>query len=208
MNKKIKIVLIANTANFFKSFMLYHIEQLSIKYELIILCNDADKLKKVIPSNVSLKNIKFKRGLNFFNDMISFFVTLFFYLKIRPNLSISFTPKIGFIVSIVSFFTRTKYRIHWYTGQIWVNKKGLSRFFFKFIDKFIFLFSSKVLIDSPGQRKFLLKEKIILKEKSIVIHKGSVGGVDIKKFKFDRKKRIKLRKKYSISDNCFVFLYK
>ena len=92
MNKKIKIVLIANTANFFKSFMLYHIEQLSIKYELIILCNDADKLKKVIPSNVSLKNIKFKRGLNFFNDMISF-LRHYFYLKIRPNLSISFTPK-------------------------------------------------------------------------------------------------------------------
>ena len=46
MNKKIKIVLIANTANFFSVFMLNHIEQLSKKYQVFICCNDVNKLKK------------------------------------------------------------------------------------------------------------------------------------------------------------------
>ena len=46
MNKRFKIVLIANTSNFFNVFMLNHIEQLSKKYDLFICCNDADKLKK------------------------------------------------------------------------------------------------------------------------------------------------------------------
>ena len=207
MSKKIKIVLIANTATFFKSFMLSHVKQLSKKYELIIICNDIDKLKKFVPNSVLLKNIKFKRGLNFFNDLISFFVTLFFFLVIRPDLSISFTPKIGFIVSIVSFFVRAQHRIHWYTGQIWVTKKGLPRILYKSIDKFIFSLSHKVLIDSLAQRKFLIREKVVSVDKSVVLHKGSVGGVDIKKFKFDIQKKVKFRRKFSISKNSFVFLY-
>ena len=59
MNKKSKIVLIANTSSFFNSFMINHIKHLSKKYELFICCNDTYKLKKFIPNNVSLKNINF-----------------------------------------------------------------------------------------------------------------------------------------------------
>ena len=124
MSKRFKIVLIANTSNFFNVFMLNHIEQLSKKYDLFICCNDADKLKKKIPSNVLLININFKRSISLFHDIAAFFITLFFFLKKRPNLSISFTPKIGFMVALASFAVRTPNRIHWFTGQIWAKKKG------------------------------------------------------------------------------------
>jgi glycosyltransferase involved in cell wall biosynthesis len=207
MKKKLKIVLVANTSNFFNSFMLNHIEQLSKKYDLFLCCNNAYKLEKLIPRNVSLITINFKRGISLINDISAFLVTLFFFLKNRPNLSISFTPKIGFIVSLISFATRTPKRIHWFTGQIWSKKKGLSRIFYKLIDKIIFVLSSIVLIDSPSQKKFLIKEKIISANKSFVLHKGSVGGVDTKKFKFNIQKRTKMRKYYSISKNTFVFLF-
>jgi glycosyltransferase involved in cell wall biosynthesis len=207
MNKRFKIVLIANTSNFFNVFMLKHIEQLSKKYDLFICCNDADKLKKKIPGNVSLINIDFKRNISLFHDIVAFFITLFFFLKKRPNLSISFTPKIGFMVALASFVTRTPNRIHWFTGQIWANKKGFVRMFYKLIDRLIFSFSHNVLIDSFSQRNFLITEKIVSSNKSIVLHKGSVGGVDVIKFMFNKKKRIKLRKQYSISKNTFVFLY-
>jgi glycosyltransferase involved in cell wall biosynthesis len=207
MNKKFKIVLISNTSNFFSAFTLKHIEQLSKKYNLFICCNNPVMLKKKVPNNVSLININFKRNINFFHDIIAFFSILFFFLKERPNLSISFTPKIGFMVAIASFITRTPNRIHWFTGQIWANKKGFAKVFLKLIDKIIFFLSHKVLIDSISQKKFLIKENVISIKKSFVFNKGSVGGVNIRKFKFDKKKRIQLRKKYSISKNTFVFLY-
>ena len=207
MNKKFKIVLIANTSNFFNVFMLNHIEQLSKKYDLFICCNDADKLKKKIPSNVSLININFKRSISLFHDIVAFFITLFFFLKKKPNLSISFTPKIGFMVALASFVARTPNRIHWFTGQIWAKKKGFVRMFYKLIDRLIFSLSHNVLIDSFSQRNFLIIEKIVLSNKSHVLHKGSVGGVDVIKFRFNKQKRIRLRKQYSISKNTFVFLY-
>ena len=207
MNKKFKIVLIANTSNFFNVFMLNHIEQLSKKYDLFVCCNDADKLKKKIPSNVSLININFKRSISLFHDIVAFFITLFFFLKKKPNLSISFTPKIGFMVALASFVARTPNRIHWFTGQIWATKKGFVRMFYKLIDKLIFSLSHKVLIDGFSQRNFLIMEKIVSSNKSIVLHKGSVGGVDVKRFSFNKQKRIRLRKQYSVSKNTFVFLY-
>ena len=207
MNKKSKIALISNTPNFFTAFTLKHIKQLSKKYNLFICCNAPDKLKKIIPNNVSLINLNFKRNISFFHDIVSFLLTLFFFLKERPKLSISFTPKIGLMVGIVSFIARTPIRIHWFTGQIWANKEGFTKIILKSIDKIIFFFSHSVLIDSISQRKFLIKENVVSIKKSIVFHKGSVGGVDIKKFQFNKQKRIQLRKKFFISKNTFVFLY-
>ncbi len=207
MNKNSKIFLIANTPNFFSNFMLNHIKKLNKKYKLFIFCNDAHNLKKSIPGEVSLNNINFKRGLNVLYDVKAFFVTLFFFIKIKPNISISFTPKIGLIVAVASFIARTPKRIHWFTGQIWETKTGFLKHFYKFIDKIIFYLSHKLLVDSISQRKFLIKEKVVSLNKSTVIHKGSVGGVDTKKFIFNKKKRNQMRNNYLIPNDTFIFLY-
>ena len=207
MSNRLKIVLISNTSNFFNAFMLNHIEQLSKKYDLFVCCSEAHKLKKITPNNVSLINMNFKRGINIFHDIFAFFLTLIFFLKTRPTLSISFTPKIGFMVAIASFISMTPKRIHWFTGQIWVTRTGLKRLFYKLIDKLIFSLSNTVLIDSISQKNFLIKENVVSKNKSNVVHKGSVGGVDVQKFKFSIKIRNKLRNHLSISNETFVFLY-
>ena len=207
MKKKIKIAIISNTSNFFKSFMLKHIKILSKSYELTIFCHTAHKLKSDVPRNVSLIDINFRRGISIFNDIIAFLLLIFFFLKNRPAISISFTPKIGFIVLLSAFLTRIPLRIHWFTGQIWCTKKGVVKKFYKFIDKLIFFLSTRVLVDGLSQKKFLIKEKVISEKKSTVLQKGSVGGVDLEKFKLDKKKRIIMRKKYSISQKTFVFLF-
>ena len=61
MNKRFKIVLFANTSNFFNVFMLNHIEQLSKKYDLFICCNDADKLKKKNSRKCFIDKYKFQK---------------------------------------------------------------------------------------------------------------------------------------------------
>lgn len=205
--KKKKIVFIANSPDFLKIYLLKHIEFLSRKFALYVCCKNADQLKGFVPRNIILISINFERGISFFNDINSFFKTLFFFLKIKPNLSISFTPKVGFVVAMTAFITRVPNRIHWFTGQVWVWEKGLKKFLFKLSDRLIYKLCNSVLIDSYPQKKFLIKEKVILNNKSTVLHKGSVGGVDMKKFKFNKKIRINLRKSLLISRNTYVFLF-
>ncbi len=113
----------------------------------------------------------------------------------------------GLLVSLCSFISKTPHRIHWFTGQIWVKRRGVIKIFYKLIDKLISFLSNDILIDSISQKNFLIKENIISKNKAIVLHKGSVGGVDIKKFKFNQIKRDRIRKQFLISKKTFVFLY-
>ena len=207
MNNKKKIILISNTCNFFNVFMLNHIKYLSYEYVLCICCKNAQLLRKKVPKNVLLIDVNFNRNISLFNDIISFFSLLIVFLHHRPNFSISFTPKVGLMVAIISLITNTPKRLHWFTGQVWANSKGLKRIFFKLTDRLIFYFSHSVLVDGLSQRRFLIKEKVISKNKSTVLHMGSVGGVDIERFKINIKKRARLRKKLSINKKTFVFLY-
>ena len=123
MKKKIKIALIATTDSTFKSFMLTHIKRLSKDFNLLICCNNVLSIKKLVPKNVSLHNINFVRKPNLLIDIFSFFSLLYFFLKNKPYLTISLTPKAGFLTALASFIASVSYRIHWFTGQLWVTKK-------------------------------------------------------------------------------------
>ena len=107
------------------------------------------------------------------------------------------------MAAIASLIIRIPNYIHWFTGQIWVTKTGFSKKIYKFIDKIIFTLSDRVLVDSFSQRRFLIRENIITRQKSSVLFRGSVGGVDIVKFKFNKNKGKELREKYSIKKNTF-----
>ena len=207
MKKKATIVLIATTYLTIRSFMLRNIRELNDHYNILIFCNNAISLRKLVPKKVLLTNINFKRKPNLISDLSTFFILLYYMIKFRPNLSISISPKAGFLTALSSFIARVPYRIHWYTGQLWVTKKNFPRFFFKILDKLIFYFSNHVLVDSFSQKKFLILNNIISKKKSTVLLNGSVGGVNIKKFKFLKTNRSFLRKKLNIEKNNFIFLY-
>ena len=207
MKKKQTIALIAITASTINSFMLRHIEILSKDYNLLIFCNDTSLIRKKIPKNVLMININFKRQLNLIFDFVSFLSLLYFLVKYRPHLTISITPKAGLITAISSFIARVSYRIHYFTGQTWVTKKGFVRFIYKISDRIIFKLSHHVLMDSSSQKKFLISNNIISHDRSTVLLHGSVGGVNTKKFKYKKTTRDLLRKKLQISKNDFTFLY-
>ena len=164
MNQKLTIVLVSTTVFTISAFMLSHIKKLSNYYNLLIFCNDAMTLKKKVPSNVSLINLNFYRKPNLITDLKTFLILTYLMIKNKPSLTISLSPKAGFLTAISSFITRVPCRIHWFTGQVWITKKGLARKFYKIIDKIIFNLSSHLLVDSHSQRKFLISNNIITKK--------------------------------------------
>ena len=207
MKKKQTIALVAITASTINSFMLRHIKILSKDYNLLVFCNDTSLIKNKVPKNVLLTNINFKRKLNLIIDFISFLTLLYFFIKYKPNLTISITPKAGLITALSSFIARVSYRIHYFTGQTWVTKKGFVRFIYKTADQIIFNLSHHVLMDSHSQKKFLISNNIVSQKRSSVLLNGSVGGVNINKFKYKKMARNSLRRKMQISKNDFTFLY-
>lgn len=207
MDRKLKIAIVSTTSSVIKSFMINHIQTLSAKYAIFIYCNNADELKILLPDNVVLTNINIKRKPNLFADILIFLKLTMYFLTIRFDFCFSITPKAGFITMLSSSIARIPNRIHWFTGQIWVNYTGFRSFFFKFLDKITFKFSNHVIVDSNSQRNFLINKNIISKKKSSTLYKGSVGGVDFNKFKFSPSSRCFFRSKLFIPKDAFVFFY-
>jgi glycosyltransferase involved in cell wall biosynthesis len=207
MKQKKKIIFVSTTSSTINAFMLNHIKEISNHYNVLIFCNEVELLKKKVSSNVSLINLSFCRKPNLLIDLKIFFLLTCLIIKNKPFLTISISPKAGFLTALSSFITRVPCRIHWFTGQVWITKTGLVREFYKIIDKVIFNLSVHVLVDSFSQRKFLISNNIISKNKSTVLLNGSVGGVNINKFIFRKLTRNLIRKKFNIAINDFVFLY-
>jgi glycosyltransferase involved in cell wall biosynthesis len=77
----------------------------------------------------------------------------------------------------------------------------------KTTDKMLAHFATHVLVDSPSQREFLMRERIVSEKKSGVLANGSISGVDTFRFRPDSELRKSIRQRESIPENDVVFLY-
>lgn len=119
----------------------------------------------------------------------------------------SVTPKAGLLAMLAAALTQVDVRIHTFTGQVWATKRGFGRIALKKLDKLIGCLCTHILVDSPSQRQFLLEEGVIASEKSSVLQKGSISGVDINRFKPDYSARLRIRESLQITDGDVVFLF-
>jgi glycosyltransferase involved in cell wall biosynthesis len=119
-------------------------------------------------------DIPIKRGLNPLNLIKIYFKLFNIILRHRPKTIYTISPIVGFIVSLIPKYKIT--HIHFFTGQVWYNKSGFTKFFLKLIDILIGRRCHFSLIDSPSQRRFLIENKIIKKNNSYVLGYGSIRG--------------------------------
>ena len=171
-----KILIIANSSLFFKQHLYGLFQGSNYNTEIYFVT------KKDLSFNLNGKNLKHIPILiNRDPSLIDIF-TLISYsiirLRIRPDISLSFTPKASLINALTGFLPGKT--IHYFTGQRWTNYRGLKLFIFKMIDIFIIKISDKTYSDSFSQSKFISKELNVVQPK--VIHYGSLSGVDLNKY--------------------------
>lgn len=135
-------------------------------------------------------------------------VRIFYLIRsIRPDVVHTISPKAGFIGVIAGSMARIPIRIHTFTGQVWVNKKGAPRAMLMLLDKVIGKFCTHALTDSESQRNFLINCKIIPKAKLNVLGNGSICGVNPDRFFRDEGVRKATREELGIGKSDIVFLY-
>ena len=203
-----KIVFVSTTNVTINSFLFDTINKLKKDSKIYILTNFNEHEKKI--EGIKYIRINFTRKIDLFNDVISLFLLIKNIFLIKPDLVYSITPKAGFLGIITSFLLNVKIRIHIFTGQVWITKKGLIKNILKIADKIIFKLSTNCLVDSHAQKRFLIENKIFHKfnfNKVKVLGEGSICGVDTEKFKPNDEYRNKIRKKYNINQNDKVIIF-
>ena len=98
------------------------------------------------------------------------------------------------------------HRIHTFTGQVWVTRCGWRRSLLS-RPTACSLIGDRALVDSPSQREFLLAQSVLAADKSTVIGKGSICGVDCTRFRPDDAARHVLRGELGSASSAPVLLF-
>jgi len=194
------------TAN---AFLLEHIKQLSLFYKVTLCLNlnlyplsagfDLKKLQVI--------DVPIERKINLLKDFGALFALFALFNKERFDVVHTVSPKAGLLGMLAGFFSQTKNRFHTFTGQVWVNSNGLSKLFFKAIDRLICRLATQVFADSQSQIDFLITEGICKKSEICLLGNGSISGVNLSRFKPDLTARNSCRDLLAARESDIVYLF-
>jgi len=207
-NSRTQIYFVATVEYAVNVFLLKHLEALSEHFDVSVMvnCDDSSFLKKR-GVNAKVIPLKIKRNISLISDLFYLIKMILIFLKRRPGAVHSITPKAGLLAMMAAAFVRIPLRIHTFTGQVWANKTGAKRFVLKFFDWLISHLATFNFVDSFSQREFLVEQKVLIEQKSVVFGSGSVCGVDLKKFKSSKKLRDEIRVQLSVPSDAVVYIY-
>jgi hypothetical protein len=80
--------------------------------------------------------------------------------RLRPDIAHSTTPKSGLLFAISAFLACVPIRLHTFTGQPWVEMRGLRRFITRACDRLIVMLNTQNYCDSLSQQRLLESEGI------------------------------------------------
>ncbi|GAA6205102.1 glycosyltransferase family 4 protein [Thalassotalea sp. SU-HH00458] len=203
-----KIAFITAAPETISAFLLAYIKALSIHHDIHIITSlQDDQSIRGLDSKITVHKVNIQRDPKIFADLKSLAVLYRLFKKERYELVHSFTPKAGLLTQLSAFMARVPIRLHTFTGQVWATKQGVARAVLKTLDRITARLATYCLIDSPSQKAFLLKEKLLTDKQCSVLASGSISGVNIEKYRFSQENRTQLRIKHHIADDDFVFMF-
>ena len=208
MMKKKKIAIVVASVLQVKFFLIPHLNRLSDIYDVtLILNNDHPEILESIDLPISIIEVPIRRKVSVWHDLCALYALTNLFLKQDFDLVHTMNPKAGLLGMIAAWLARVEIRVHTFQGEFWVNKEGLARHFFLSLDKLVGFLATNLLVVSSSERDFLIAEGVVSPKKSIVLANGSIGGVDLEKFKPNWEMRNSIRVNLSISEQAILFLY-
>lgn len=191
-----------------KAFLKNHLAKLSIKYDITIVANGDPKDAALdCQDHIAWVGARIERKIHPLLDTLALFALCREFRSRGFAVVHSVTPKAGVLAMTAAWFTRVPIRVHWFTGQVWCARSGLTRGFLKNIDRWIARVSTHLLVDSRSQLRFLVQQGVAPESKMRVLAEGSICGVDEERFRPDPATRATLRERLDIPNTALVFLF-
>ena len=140
------------------------------KHELYILSPSDEATKLLLKKNITYKKIFLNRNLlSPFSDIILFFQYMYYFIKLKPILILSFTVKANIYSSIASKFTNI-FHISNITGLgTHVLKNNFIRIILNFFYKFSLSDNYKIYFHNEDDKKYFIDNKILIENNYEVI---------------------------------------
>jgi len=205
---KHKIAFLSSHPLSVQAFMLPHIKALQGLYEVKAYANTPDAAALMERgANVRLEPVPVVRDISPLADLKALWVL--FWLFRRSGLAAvhTITPKAGLLGIAAAWLARVPLRVHSFTGQVWVTRRGPMRWLLKTADQCIAAMATDVLVDSPSQRDFLIEQGVLTETGSAVLGAGSICGVNTQRFCPSASARLAVRAELQTPTDALVCLY-
>jgi len=189
-------------------FLQDHVRALSRDYKVSIVVNASNPEELGgIAEVIEFIPMKIYREIRLLADIAALWGLYRLFCARNFDLIHSMNPKAGLLCMTAAWLARVKCRLHTFTGQVWVTRKGVGRWLLKLMDRITAMLATIVLVDSHSQRDFLLTQGVVSKAGSLVLADGSISGVNLGRFYPDLRQRHAVRQELGISEAAKVVIY-
>ena len=207
-HRRPRVCIVATAPATLDVFMLGHLIGLAKVAEVTAVADFAPADAALAwPPEISRVAIRIARPISLWIDLLALFRLFRLFRRQRFDLVHSITPKAGLLAMFAGALAGVPLRLHSFTGQVWVTRTGPMRALLKNLDRLIARLATSVLVDSPSQREFLIVQGVVAADRSTVIARGSICGVDTARFRPDSAARERVRRDLRIPADAMVFVY-
>lgn len=207
--KRKKICFVVSSLGTAKVFLMNHIQELNVHFDIYLVGNYEEiamPFLKELPIK-DIKNIAIPRNVSLVKDVRAVLHLRTYFIEMKFDAVHTVTPKVGLLGILAARLGGVRIRIHIFTGQVWHTKTGFIKTFLMFLDRFLVWNTTHILVDGESQRQFLIKNKIVEESNSFVLGKGSISGVDTKRFVPSAIMKKEVREELGIKKDEVVFMF-
>jgi len=207
----VKICRIASIPYFLVSQLKEQGEYLSEQgMKVNMVSSDGPEITSLVNCKIIHKIIDIRRKIDIKHDLIALIKLIIYFKKNKFGIVHSSTPKAGLLTAIAGFVAKTPIVLHTFTGQQWINERGIVYYVSKLSDRIIGFLNTRCYADSESQMLFILNECLIKKDKIKVIGFGSLAGVNMDRFnpsKYSIVEKTQLKNGLSVTDDTIVIIF-
>lgn len=175
------------------------------QYEVVLLSSPGHELDEAEEKyGVRGVRIPMKRHISLFHDIVSLLRLVVTFIKERPAMVHSMTPKAGLLCMIAAWMTRISVRVHTFTGLVFPTATGLKRRILMMTDALTCACATHVIPEGEGVMADLRNYGITNKPMKVLGY-GNVKGIDLTHF--SRRPEVMELAQELRKEDVFTFLF-
>ena len=186
-------------------FVTGMLSELQKQYEVVLLSSpgqELDEAEKLY--GVRGIRVPMERHISLGHDLISLCRLIYIFMKEKPVMVHSMTPKAGLLCMIAAWLARVPVRVHTFTGLVFPTATGLKRKILMLTDRLTCACATHVIPEGEGVKNDLLRNGITKKPIKVLGY-GNVRGIDMARF--DRRPEVMAFAQKIRKDDVLTFVF-
>ena len=195
----------AFTISWSMDFVTGMLPDLQKKYEVVLLSSPGPELDDAEDQyGVRGVRVPMKRHISLFHDVVSLLRLIITFIKERPAMVHSMTPKAGLLCMIAAWMTRVPVRVHTFTGLVFPTAKGLKRELLMITDAITCACATHVIPEGEGVMMDLRNHGITKKPMKVLGY-GNIKGIDLTHY--SRRPEVEVLAQKLKKEGVFTFVF-